>query len=310
MAKKKNSTYYLCYQTKPKPILITSDLDLNDLKTNNIVFIEDMVNGEVVSSTVIPTDYSIYDKKLTDLLESIIFNDEFWESEEVFEEKIDEDENYEGISLNNVIGNLIEEFIVLRFDTRDKKYSIFTKEQIKNTIDQIFENDIMTLNDINSDNGVDYNIINTLEDDVVNSLTESVNIFINDTIPNCLGKFTEGNISVDTLIKREFWSFKINNDNKNEIVFGANDYENAVFKAKMYEYLCFEKIGVVVAVKSDSRFGKDGYYYEQYGFIFDMGDIGQIPAQKLMEINKEDIGKNKKNGFVFCDVNGDRIIGD
>jgi hypothetical protein len=306
MAKKKNSTYYLCQQTKPKPILNTSDLELQDLKSHNIVFIEDLVNGEVVSSTVIPTDYSIYDKKLTDLLESIIFNDEFWESDEDFEEKIDEDENYEGVSLNNVIDNLIEGFMILRFDNKDKKYTIFTKEQIKNTIDQIFENDIMTLND---DNGVDYNIISTLEDDVVNSLTENVNFFINDTIPNCLGKFTEGSISVDTLFKREFWNFKLNNDKK-EIIFGSNDYENAVFKAKMYEYLCFEKIGVVVAVKSDSKFGKDGYYYEQYGFVFDMGSIGQIPAQKLMEINKEDIGKNKKNGFVFCDVDGNRIIGD
>ena len=165
MAKKKKSTYYLCQQiqTQIKPIAELNNLDLNDLKNYGITFVEDIVNGDAVSSTTTPTDYSIYDKKLTDLLESIIFNDEFWESEEEFMENMEKDENYTGLSLNTIIELLMNNFMIVRFDGRDKKYNIFTNDQLKNTIDQIISSDLMDLNE----QDIDFNIISTLDDDMV-----------------------------------------------------------------------------------------------------------------------------------------------
>ena len=106
------------------------------------------------------------------------------------------------------------------------------------------------------------------------------------------------------------WPFSLIDAKKKKIRFGKNNYEDAIFRAKIYEYLCFEKIVAVVAIKTDSNYGKDGHFYEQYGFVFDMGNIVGVEAKTLMELTNTEDTKSKKNSFVFCDINGNRIIGD
>ncbi len=303
MAKKKNNTYYLCQQTKKNNIIELNNLSLADIKNNNIVFCDDIIDGEVVSSTSIPTESSIRDRKLADLLESAIFNDLFWVIED--EEGNQDEESKYGFDINTVVQKILDNFLIVRYENKEKKYFIFTKEQIKNSIDQILEinNELYDAKD-----DIDFNIINTLEDDVINSLTVSTKAFIDDILPKCLGKFKEGMIAISTLNHNSTWNIeKIIEEDKQFIKFGTNDYEDAIFKAKIYEYLCFEDTSVVVSIKSDSKVNDKQFYYEHYGFKFNMGEIACLTAKGLYSAVKDSEKDDK--GSVFCDINGERIIG-